>query len=298
MPVLAAVVIASLGVGIGVNTVVFSWIQGVVLRPLAGRRGRDRLPPRRTAHRYRDLHRYVVARVSRPCRSAPVVSRAAGVSNGARSTSGEPGQVERSYGLLVSGNYFTTLGLHPALGRFLLADEVTRPGGEPVAVISYDLWQTRFAGAASVLGQTVRVNGRHLTIVGVAPRRFQGTVLGLSFDYWMPATMAPAILTGSRELEDRSVRGYAVMGQLQPGVSLAQAQSELDAAMRQLAQAYPATNATLRGEVLTFGDSPRGPQRFLPTASGGAAGGHAPAAARGLRQHGESGARAGERAPA
>src|SRR5262245_42791499 len=179
---------------------------------------------------------------------------------------GEPGHVERAYGLLVSGNYFDVLGLRPALGRFLLREETFRPGGEPVVVISYDLWRSRFSGAAGALGQTVRVNGRRLTIVGVTPRGFQGTTLGLTFDYWLPATMAQEILTGSRELDDRSVRGYAVMGRLQEHVSEARAQSEIDTAMRQLAQTYPATNATMSGELLAFGSSPRGPQRLLPAA--------------------------------
>ena len=67
---------------------------------------------------------------------------------------GDSGRPERSHGLLVSGNYFSALGLRPALGRFLRADEAERAGGAPVVVISYPYWQTRFAGAPTVLGQT------------------------------------------------------------------------------------------------------------------------------------------------
>ena len=93
-------------------------------------------------------------------------------------------------------------------------------------------------------------------------------MLGLSFDLWMPATLAPELLPGSRELTDRDTRGYAVMGRLQPSATRAQAQADVDVLMRQLSQAYPETNARMRGEVLTFGESPRGPQRFLPTALG------------------------------
>src|SRR3989337_2251681 len=123
---------------------------------------------------------------------------------------GERGQVERSTGLLVSDNYSTGLGLTPALGRFLRPDEVTRPGEAPVVVISHDYWQTRFGGAATAIGQRVRVNGAELTIVGVTPRGFQGTVMRLVFDFWLPATLAPAVLNGARDLDDRSVRGYTV----------------------------------------------------------------------------------------
>lgn len=262
MPALAAVVIASLGIGIGVNTVVFSWLQAVVFQPLPGvsdaasfhlveSRTETGMYPGVSWLEYRDLRerlrsfRDVVA-----FRMTPLYV-------------GEAGQVERAYGLLVSGNYFSGLGLRPALGRFMRPEETVRPGGEPAVVISHDFWQTRFGGAANAQGQTVRVNGRDLTIIGIAPRGFRGTVLRLNFDLWLPATLAPIVLSGSRELEDRSVRGYSVMGRLQPPPTRAQAQSELDATMRRLAQAYPETNATIRGEVLPFWRAPRGPQRFL-----------------------------------
>ena len=74
----------------------------------------------------------------------------------------------------MSDNYFTGLGLTPALGRFLRADEVEKPGTAPVVVISYDYWQTRFGGAPAVLGRTIRVNGVDFTIVGVTPARIPG----------------------------------------------------------------------------------------------------------------------------
>jgi RNA polymerase sigma factor (sigma-70 family) len=176
---------------------------------------------------------------------------------------GESGRSERTFGLLVSGNYFSVLGLRPAVGRFVREDEAARPGGEPVVVISHAYWQKRFAGAATALGQTIRVNDRQLTVIGITPERFQGTVLGLTFDLWAPATLAPVLLGGSRELEDRTMRGYQVMGMLQPHVSLAQAQTEVDHAMRELAQLYPETNAKVQAEVRPFWQATRGPQRML-----------------------------------
>jgi hypothetical protein len=122
----------------------------------------------------------------------------------------------------VSGNYFSVLGLDPALGRFFTPNEATRPGGEPVVVISDGFWRTRFAAAPNIVGQTVRVNGSDLTILGVAPPKFQGTVTGIDFDLWLPATMAPVIFPGSKELDDRSSRGYAVMGRLTPSSTRAE----------------------------------------------------------------------------
>ena len=275
MPVLAAVVIVSLGIGIGVNTVVFSWIQYRLLQPLpvVSRSASLHLVEPRTETgaypgaswlEYHDLQgRLSSFKELIAFRMAPMYV-------------GETGSVERTYGQLVSGNYFDALGVRPAMGRFMSPAEVPAPHGfdraegdgqasptEPVAVISYNLWQSRYAGASGVIGRVLRINGRELTIIGVAPRGFQGSILGLSFDVWVPATLAPQLVNGSRELDQRGVRGYSLMGRLEDEATRERAQAELDAAMRQLAQAYPETNATMRGEVLRFWESPRGPQRMM-----------------------------------
>ena len=264
MPALAAVVVGSLGAGIGANILVFSWIQAVVLNPIQGVRGgsgfhlveaksdagvylgsswpdyrdwRDRLRALDGLIAFRMIPLYV----------------------------GEPGRVERSAGLLVSDNYFSSLGLTPVLGRFLRPEEVDKPGTAPVVVISHQYWQTRLGGAASALGQHLRVNATDVTVVGVAPRGFKGTVLMLTFDFWMPATLAPVLMPGSKELDDRGARSYTVMGTLRAGAGRAQAQGDVDVTMLQLAQAYPQTNRNVRGEVLPYWQSPRGPQRLMAT---------------------------------
>jgi predicted permease len=265
MPVLATVVVASLGVGIGVNTAVFSWVQALVLRPLPGvsdassfflveARADTGSYPGVSWLEYRDLQERL--------RSLPelLAFRMAPLNVG------EPAQSQRTFGLLVSGNYFSALGLRPALGRLLRPDEATRAGGEAVVVISHEYWRTRFGAASGVLGRILRVNDRTLTIVGVAPARFQGTALGLNFDLWVPATLAPLLLGGSPELEDRTARGYSVMGRLGPSGTRAQAQVELDRAMRELARIHPETNARVQGEVMPFWLPPRGPQRMLASA--------------------------------
>lgn len=265
MPVLAIVIVLSLGLGIGVNTTVFSWLQAVVLKPLPGVADANRfllLEPRAETGsypgsswlEYQDL-RAGLTRLQEPLafRMVPV-------------TVGEQGRPERAHALLVSGNYFESLGLTPAIGRFIRRDEVARPGSEPVVVISHDYWQNHFAGTAGVIGRSIRTNDVPLTIVGVAPARFQGTVLGLSFDMWAPATLAPVLLGGSRELDDRSQRGYSLMAALAAGASRTDAQAQLDRTMQDLARAYPETNATVRAELLPFWMAPRGPQRFLAAA--------------------------------
>jgi len=265
MPVVAAVVIGSIGVGIGVNTAVFSWVQAVVLRPVPGvvkPGGLYLIEPLADTGSYPGVswREYGDLRERLRAFPDPIAFRMAPL------TVGEAGRVQRAYGLLVSGNYFSALGLRAAAGRLLQADDVARPGGEPVIVVGHDYWQTRLGADPSVVGRTLRVNDRVLTIVGVAPPRFQGTALGLNFDMWAPATLAPALMAGSAELEDRSLRGYAMIGHLGRGVSRGAAQAELDAAMRDLARIYPETNGRIRGEVLPFWQAPRGPQRMLASA--------------------------------
>ena len=262
MPALAAVVIASLGVGIGANTVVFSWIQAVVFSPIPGVRDASAfhlVEPKTEAGMYSGASWLEYRDLRERLRSLDglLAFQMIPLYVGPR------GQVERATGLLVSDNYFSSLGLTPALGRFLRADEVQTPGGSPVAIISHDYWQTRFAGASDTISKQIRVNGVDLAIVGVTPRGFKGTVLRLEFDFWMPATLAPSLLTGSKQLADRASRGYTVAGRLAPGVSRAQAQSDVDVAMRQLSQAYPQTNRNMLAEVLPFWNAPRGPQRLM-----------------------------------
>jgi len=150
-------------------------------------------------------------------------------------------QLERTYAELVSGNFFSGLGLAPALGRFISPADTAEPGATPVVVISYDYWRTRYDGRRSVIGETIRVNDRPLTIVGVAPEGFQGTVVALQLDLYVPATIAPVIANGSAEMTDRTMRGYSVMGRLRRPVTTAQAQDVVTAAMKRTRLAVKVT---------------------------------------------------------
>jgi predicted permease len=260
MPVLAVVVIASLGIGIGVNTAVFSWIQAVVLQPVPGvenssafylvePRAETGSYPGSSWLEYNDLRQRLTSfQQLIAFRMAPF-------------NVGEAGRSERKYGLLVSDNYFSGLGLEPALGRFPEGDEASER--RPVVVLSHGFWKAKFNGRSDALGQTIRVNDQVLTIIGVAPEDFQGTVLALDFDLWIPAKLAPAVFPGTAELVERGERGYALIGKLQPGATRIQAQSELNAAMRQLSQSYPAVSGKFEADLLPYWNAPRGPQRFI-----------------------------------
>jgi len=262
MPGLAAVIIVSLAIGIGVNTTIFSWIQMVLFEPMPAVRGAANflmVEPRAENGgytgaswlEYRDLQSQV------PALRDIVASQMVAFNVG------ETGRTERAHGQLVSGNYFSALGLKPAIGRFIRPEEAERPGTEPVVVISYDCWRTRFRGAPGVVGQKLRVNERELIVIGVAPRDFQGTMVPLKFELWAPATMAPALLGGTRGLEDRSIRAFSLIGMLKPGATREEAQAEFSTAMAQLARDYPEASAGIGGEILPFWDAPRGPQRLL-----------------------------------
>jgi predicted permease len=262
MPALALVIILSLAVGIGVNTTIFSWIQLVLLQPLPGVNAASNfllVEPRTETGGYPGASwlEYRALQTQVPALRDLVAFQTLPFNVG------ETGQTERTFGQLVSGNYFSALGLKPAIGRFIRPEEAERPGTEPVLVISYDYWQTRFRGAPGALGQKVRVNQRDLIVIGVAPREFQGTIPSLKFELWAPATMAPPLLGGTREIEDRSIRDFSLIGILKPGATREEAQSELSTAMAQLARDYPEASAGIGGEILPFWKAPRGPQRLL-----------------------------------
>jgi len=267
MPGLSAVVILSLGVGIGVNTAVFSWIQAIVLTPIPGvdnsgsfyhvePKADTGTYPGTSWIEYRDL----TARLSSI--EQLVASRMTPLNVG------DSGRTERAYAQLVSGNFFDALRLTPVSGRFIRGDEVKRPGAQPVVVISHDYWQTQLAGSPSAIGQTIRVNDNHLAIIGIAPENFQGTILGLQFDLWVPATLAPALFSGSNELTERNQRGYSLMGRLRDGADEAGAAAEFASAMRELAAAFPESNERIGGELMPYWRAARGPQMMFITALG------------------------------
>ena len=258
MPVLTIVVVLSLGVGIGINTTVFSWIQAVVLQPIPGVTDPSDfylIEPRADAGaypgvswpEYRDLWEGVGSFNDLAAfRMVPI-------------NLGEDGRTERVYGLLVSTNYFSTLGLEPLLGRFAWNGD----SDNMEVAVSHGFWQRRLDGSGDAIGSRVRVNGQELTVVAVTPPGFQGTVLGLEFDLWVQATLAPILYDGSRELEERNQRGYSVMGRLLPGTSQAQAQADVDAVAARIERDFPEANAGFQSEVLPFWRAPRGAQQFV-----------------------------------
>ena len=143
-----------------------------------------------------------------------------------------------------TGNYFDVLGVKPALGRTFRPDEDREAGAGPVIVLNYGFWQRKFAGNPNVIGQNVLLNGQGFTIIGVAPRGFQGTVILGGPDMWVPLSMHDQVLSGFNKqwFNDRRFLGTFAVGRLKPGVTEAQARAELQALGSDLQREFPVPN--------------------------------------------------------
>src|SRR6516164_9229585 len=158
------------------------------------------------------------------------------------------GDQEDANGKLVSEDYFSVLGVDPAIGRFFNREDGKGPGQDPYAVISYDYWQRRFAGNTSVLGTPIRLLSTTFTVIGVAEPGFRGESVGEKPDFWLPMMMEPQVMPGRDWLhEDLSQSMEKVMwlhtfGRLKPGVTRAKAQTEIDVLFRGIIESgYPTT---------------------------------------------------------
>jgi len=247
-PSFTVLVVLCLGLGIGANTVIFSLIDGILLRPAAIPRAHELVTFDTAASRvtkfgdssYLDYVDY--AKQTKDF-SGMVVYR--------RVTVGMTPQVEGSHvrstvvwGLLVSGNYFSVLEVPPILGRNFLSDEDQAVGKSPVAIISYNLWQRTFNGDPRIVGSSVKLNGHLYNIIGVAPKSFTGLDLSYRPDIYVPVKMIGDIVPvgGTQLLESRHSRSFVIRGRLRPGVTVVQAQAEANLICSNFAREYPTTN--------------------------------------------------------
>jgi predicted permease len=263
-PGYTAVAVLTLAIGIAANTTVFGWIDALLLHPFPGVRGGGQLAALETVTpggefsttSYRDYRDYrdSLQTVSGLCASLLSAFNVGGDEN-----------PRRVWGEFVSGNYFAVLGVKPIRGRALLPEEYgDKPGACPVAVISHRLWQELFAADPGVIGKTIRVNRRELTIIGVAPPDFRGVVPGLALEIWLPMVMAPQ-LNGQGEglLDARSNRQMWITARLKPGIPLGQAQAEVVACSRRLAQENPRDSEGFRASLLPAWQGHFGAQTIL-----------------------------------
>jgi putative ABC transport system permease protein len=239
-PGFTLVAVITLALGIGANTAIFSVVNAVLLRQL----------------QYKDSDRLVwwwehQPQLAQAPFSAPdfldfqaqnqTFEQVAGVRDTLLTLTGD-GPPEPLRGAIVSANYFLMLGVEPKLGRALQADD-GRTGAARVAVLSHQLWQRRFGGQASVIGESLRISGEDVTVVGVMPAGFKAPVERT--EIWVnPHAGAPDFLftdRSERQSQNRGSHFLKIIGRLKPGVTRAQAQADLDVIFERIHQQYSMT---------------------------------------------------------
>jgi predicted permease len=250
-PGFAVIGIVTLALGMAVNTTIFSVINGILLRPLQVPHAEQL-----TVLALQGSDEHELQRFSYPD-FLDLRSQSDGFSDlfGYKITLAgltADGKGENCLIGRVTNNYFSALGVSPAAGRLLLPTEGLAPGADPVMVLGYSYWQKRFAGDKGVVGKQVEVNGRPMTIVGVAPKGFYGTYIVVNMDAYVPlsATISEGLGTPVQETwTRRDLRSLRLMGRLRPGVSLQQARASLNVVAQRIAAQHPDTDKGISIQV-------------------------------------------------
>ena len=240
-PVTTAMAVVTLGLGIGANIVMYSWTELAVVRQVQGVPDAERFVSMNSASRTRnDLNLSFPDFKDFEARRPPSVDGLVVFSLAPmiHRTDGDP---ERVYADLVNARFFDVLGVHPVLGRGFRAGEDEVANRDAVAVLSYAFWQRRFAGDAGVIGRSMTLNGRTVTIVGVAPQGFRGAEPYLNLDLFVPLSMQPAVYGGVNTLTQRGNHWLRALVKLAPGASREVAQADLSRVAGDLAKEYPDT---------------------------------------------------------
>jgi len=248
-PGFSVVVILTLALGIGANTAVFSIVNSFLFSPLpvkdAGRLIVMAYEDPKAAFPHEvsnaDLQDFAAQSQVTSDMTAFLVNFA-GLSTGNRS--------ERVFVTFAKGNYFSALGIQPALGRLFLPSEGETAGADPVIVLGYSYWMRRFNGDPAVVGKSVNLNGQPVTIIGVAPKPFFGTFYIVDSEVYAPLGLFASSAGSVDILTDRTQRQLRVLAHLKPGISIAQASASLQAIANNLAREYPQTDAGLKMDLI------------------------------------------------
>jgi predicted permease len=263
-PGFTATAVLTLALGIGANTTIFSWIHSVLLNPLPGAGQPERVMELESLApsgewvptSYLDF---------RDFRDHSKLVESMSVAQPMALAVGNDVSVERVWGETVSGNFFDVLRVQPEMGRFFSGVERDdTQNAHAVAVISHSFWHRHYNESASGIGAILHVNRTPYTVIGVAPKEFHGSMAGLSFDVWVPATMYGQLTaTGTWMLEDRKTRMFRVLARLAPGATLEQARSELASLAGFMAKADADTNEGMSATLLPVWKSHYGIQGSL-----------------------------------
>ena len=260
-PGFSLVVISVLSLGIAGNAAIFSLFKGLALKPLPGVTDSSQLSV--------VLGRTIDGRGIgmsvpdyRDFKAAEQAFENLSASQMIFASFGRGVDAQRIVAELVTGTYFDALGVTAQLGRTLSASDDVAPGQHPVAVISDTLWRQSLAADPAVVGKTIYLNGQPLTVVGVAEREFNGTVVSMGVDVFAPVMMQP-VIAGPSRLESRGIFSMMVRGQLKPGINVAGANAQAQLFTQQLTAEHPLTNFTRRYEVVPIWQSPFGAQTYV-----------------------------------
>ena len=241
-PGFSLLAILCLTLGIGTNAAVFSWIEGILIRPYPLVPHQDRMFALIGTTRGVEGHNglsypeFLDFEKNSTLFESFIVDRIMGTSLSVGD------RAEWASGGIVSANYFDALGVRPILGRGFRAEEGTGRNAHPVTVISYRTWKDRYKFDPNIIGRTQYLNGVQHTIIGVAPEKFHGTFVGYSFSFWVPTSMQETFDTTGYKLEDRGARWIESYAFLKPGVTRQQGQAELNAIAQRLENDFPETN--------------------------------------------------------
>lgn len=232
------IAIVSLAIGIGANSAIFSLVNSIFLRPRAVSQ------PEQLVELYVGEAEHPYETTSYPSylelRDRNEVLSGLAAYGILQFKFGDANEVEQLWGEAVSGNYFDVLGVGAYKGRTFAADEDLVPGRNPVAVISYALWQRRFHSDPEIVGKSVTLNEQTLTVIGIAPPQYTGMIRGLGSDIWIPTAIVAAV-DGRRgdPLMGRESRWLTLVGRLKPETTLAQVRARFDLLARDMQAAHP-----------------------------------------------------------
>jgi len=236
-PAFALTVIATLALGIGANTAIFTLVDALLLRQLPVAHPEQLAiltdPTQVNNNNVGDpITAFVSFLLYKDVRARNTVFTdmyASGSSGPIDVTTGAGADraVEQPHARFVTGNFFSVLGVPAYAGRTFTAAEDETPGQDPVAVITYDYWQRRFSGSSATIGSVMRINDIAVTIIGVTPPGFSGDIIGQPLDFWLPMMMDPVIQPGMNLLDNRAWAWLMMMGRLKPGVTLEQAGQQI-----------------------------------------------------------------------
>ena len=216
-PGFTAVAVLTLALGIGGNATVFSWIRSVLLNPLPGIADTGNLVAAETVmpsgeyhtSSYPDFKDY---RDRNHVFSGLIGFELAGVDMSLRNDA----PPERVWGIIATENYFDVLGVHAAMGRTFHEEPNQGLNSDPYIVLGNGLWARRFGSDPKVVGRTVHLNGHPFTVIGVMPRNFYGTIVGINAEYFVPMMMQPQVLPGE-DIEERWPTFVHIMGTTEAG---------------------------------------------------------------------------------